>query len=60
MEEKNTKKKCSCDGSKCNCGNDSDNDSKKSGCKSGGCSCHDNVLKKARPELIDLLKSDLL
>ena len=53
------KSKCNCSGSEegCSC---SKSDSKSSGgCKSG-CSCSDNTIKKARPEILDLLKTDLL
>lgn len=49
--------KCNCnksDGS-CNCGNKNE----KSKCKSSSCSCQSNIIKKASPELINLLKVDL-
>lgn len=57
MCEKSESNKCRCDksGSSCSC----DNKEEHSKCKSSGCSCQSNIIKKAAPELLNLLKADL-
>lgn len=47
-EETEQKENCKCAGK----------DKSKTSCK-GGCSCSDNSIKKARQEIVDLLKMDL-